>query len=79
MKVKINCTLVYGNREKVFSGHIFEGKLEDFHEDIQALVKKGCPYIEVIEDAPKPVKKETVKVELKKVSKPKKLVKKSKK
>ena len=91
MKVKINCSLVYGEHEKVFPGHVFEGKFEELHKDIQALVKKGCLFIEVTKDDPKPikkeivkvepVKKELVKVEPKKVAKPKtkKLIKKTKK
>lgn len=96
MKVKVNCTLIYGNKQKVLAGHVFEGKLEDFHEDIQALVNKGCPYIEVTKDPvkfvpPEPkktgrpkkveeeVKKEEPKKVVKKVAKPKKLVRKFKK
>jgi len=59
MKVTVNCVLLIGNREKFNPGHVFDGYLEDFPEDIQNLVKKDSKFLTVVPDlAPKskPVK-----------------------
>ena len=93
MKIKSMRTLFLKDREKLALGQVLVGELKDFSENIQQLIKEKSPYLEVIKDAPKIVKKEIVKVEpvkkelvkveveVKKVAKPKtkKLIKKTKK